>query len=127
MRFLYGGLALAILACAPAAHANDLAKAKQDGGQLVLTDEAGTCQQGESVIRDLAKDTERRAGCYTLDPTTVHVRWSDNTMATFDIKKFKPTKYAEQQAERERGDKRYETPQIERSIRTIPKMPPQTG
>jgi hypothetical protein len=129
-RFL-GRLALVALLAAPAAHANDLATLKQDGTQYALTDEQGFCAQGENAIRQIADGAERRAGCYTLDPTTVHVRWSDNTTESFNIKRFKTTAYAQRLAEKERklkkGGNRYDSLVIDRTIPMMPDLPPSTN
>ncbi|KGQ19345.1 hypothetical protein LF41_2995 [Lysobacter dokdonensis DS-58] len=131
MQRIFGTLLLAALLTAPAAHANDLAVMKEDGIQYALTDERSFCAEGENAIRQSADGLERRAGCYTLDPTTVHVRWSDNTVESFNIKRFRATPFALRQAEKERrakkGGDRYETPVIERSIPVIPDLPPVTN
>jgi hypothetical protein len=129
MRRLLECLVLAAMLAAPAARANDLAVLKQEGAQYALTDEQGFCAKGESAIRQVAQGVEQRAGCYTLDPTTVHVRWSDNTVETINIKRFKPTEYARRQAEKQRrlkqGGDRYDSPLIDRSIPMMPDLPPQ--
>ncbi len=129
MQRIFGRLALAALLAAPAANANDLATLKQDGTQYTLTDEQGFCAKGESAIRQTVDGAERRAGCYTLDPTTVHVRWSDTTIESFNIKRFKATAYAQRLAEKEhrlkKGGNRYDTPLIDRTIPTIPDLPMQ--
>ena len=92
------GAALAV----SAAHATDLAKWKNDGALLVLTDEAGTCKTGANIIRSLRDQTPQREGCYTLDPKTVHVVWADGAAEKFEIKKFRATREAQLAAQKER-------------------------
>ena len=95
----------ALLLCATCiTNATDLAKFKREGGQLVLTDDPAACPKGANRIVDLHDAQERRAGCYTLDPKTVHVLWSDGAAEKLDIKRFRSTREAQRLAEKERSD-----------------------
>jgi hypothetical protein len=121
------GAALAV----SAAHATDLAKWKNDGAVLVLTNEAGTCKTGANIIRSIRDQTEQREGCYTLDPQTVHIVWTDGAAEKLPIKKFRPTREAVTAAQKERMetekdlidvDRREQTP-----LRALPPPQPQAG
>lgn len=91
-------LLLSLLLVTSVAHAGNLFYAKNsNGGEIVLTDERGTCAAGTNLAYpSLGSGNGVLYGCWLYQEPLVQVVYSDGSYYQYPAENFQSTQYAKQ-------------------------------